>query len=210
MIEKKLRDKIAQLIACADAYAEAANQTERGVANATAWVTEALNVVQLAVPDRFQPYRQQIELAVYATVSQKVLTIAATLRSLLADVDLGLVSTLANTIRAEAFDNFLDHAVEYQKRKRKNEAGVIAAGVFEDTMRKIYADKIDKFSRPDLEQVIIVLTKKEVITVEQEKQARVAQLVRNKAAHADWDGFTMQGVDDTIKITKALIEAHLK
>jgi len=29
------------------------------------------------------------------------------------------------------------------------------------------------------------LTKKEVITVEQEKQARVAQLVRNKAAHAE-------------------------
>ena len=85
------------------------------------------------------------------TVSEKVLSMAAILRSMLADVDAGLVSTLANAIRAEAFANFLDHAVEYQKKKYKNEAGVILGVVFEDTMRKIYADRIDKVARPELE-----------------------------------------------------------
>lgn len=38
---------------------------------------------------------------------------------------------------------------------------------------------------------------------------RAAALVRNKSLHANWNGFTMDGVDATIKITKALIEAHL-
>ena len=59
-------------------------------------------------------------------------------------------------------------------------------------------------------KVTFALTKKEVITEEQARQARVAQLVRNKALHADWDGFTKEGVNDTVKITKALIEAHPK
>jgi hypothetical protein len=119
-------------------------------------------------------------------------------------------STLANAIRAETFDNFLDHAIEYQKKNRKDEAGAIAGIVFEDTMRKIFADKVDKFSRPGLEQVIIALTKNGTITDQQAKQARVGAHVRTKASHAEWSGFDMDGVNDTIKITKALIEAHLK
>src|SRR5882757_8338962 len=40
--------------------------------------------------------------------------------------------------------------------------------------------------------------------------ARLAAHVRTKATHANWDEFTMEGVSDTIKITKALIEAHLR
>ena len=42
----------------------------------------------------------------------------------------------------------------------------------------------------------MALTKSEVITEEQAKQARVAAHVRTKATHADWDEFTMQGVQD--------------
>lgn len=210
MVEKRLRNKIAQLIQRADACADAAKKTERGVADATAWVVEAINVVKLALPDPFQPYRTQIALTLAASLSQKVLTIAATLRSLLADVDAGLVSTLANAIRAETFDNFLDHAEAYRDCCAKDQAGVIAGVVFEDTMRKIYADKIDKMIRPDLEQVIIALTQQRVITEQQAKQARVAAHVRTKATHAEWGAFDSGGVDDTIKITKTLIAEHLK
>lgn len=214
MIEKKLRDKIEQLIARANDLENVAEsrRNDHWTASVDAWTTSVVNVIRLAVPDMFQPYRQAIESPVLRlqTTSQRLLIIRSTLQLLLADVEKGLVGTIANKIRAETFDDFLDLAVAYQGRGAKENAGVIAGVVFEDTMRKIYADKIDKVTRPDLEQVIIALTKKEVITEEQAKQARVAQLVRNKAAHADWDGFTMEGVNDTIKITKALIEAHLK
>ena len=40
-------------------------------------------------------------------------------------------------------------------------------------------------------------------------QARTAALVQNKATHADWNGFGMDGVDHTIKFTKALLKDHL-
>lgn len=211
MIEKRLRDKIAQLIDEADALAAMAVETDKGYAEATAWLVETLNVVKLALPDPFQPFRFQIELTARQTMSSvKVLTIAATLRSLLKDVDRGLVGTITNKIRGETFDDLLDLAVAYRGRDGKDQAGAVVSIVFEDTMRKIYADKIDKVAQPELEQVTIALTKKEVITEEQAAQARAAALVRNKALHANWNGFTMDGVDATIKITKALIEAYLK
>jgi hypothetical protein len=52
MIEKKLRDKIEELIASAPAHAEV--NTETDVALGMAWVTEAVNVVRLALPDPLQ------------------------------------------------------------------------------------------------------------------------------------------------------------
>ena len=210
MIEKRLRDKIAQLIGRAEQTFENAPieaRSERWLADGRAWIVEANHVVELALPDPLQAYRRQV---LIGSILERVLTMASILRSLLADIDAGLVGTIANKIRAETFDDFLDHATAYRDRGAKDQAGVIAGVVFEDTMRKIYADKIDKVSRLELEQVIIALTKQQVITDEQAKQARVAAYVRTKASHADWDGFSMDGVDDTIKITKALIEAHLK
>lgn len=126
-------------------------------------------------------WTRKIELAMsIPTVRQKLLTIAAMLQSMLADVDAGLAATLANAIRAETFDNFLDHAVAYQKESRKNEAGVIAAVVFENTMRKIYADKIDKLSKHELEQVIIQPAKNHVIT-EQQAHAPPTEMARQRS-----------------------------
>ena len=213
MIEKKLRDKIAQLIERAPTYtdAEIIERTGRWQADGEAWIVEAKNVVELAVPDFLNAYRNRMTTAtILGAMLERVQTIASLLRSLLADIDAGLIGTLKAKVQAETFEDFLDHAVAYRNRGGKDQAGVIAGVIFEDTMRKIYADNIDRVARPDLEQVIIALTKQQVITEEQAKQARVAQLVRTKATHAEWDGFTMDGVDDTIKITKALIEAHLK
>ncbi len=40
-------------------------------------------------------------------------------------------------------------------------------------------------------------------------QARTAALVRNEATHADWNAFDRDGVDHTIKFTKALLKDHL-
>ena len=90
----------------------------------------------------------------------------------------------------------------YRDRGGKDRAGVIAGVVSRTRCEKLYADKIDIVARPELEQVIIALTEKEVITDEQAKQARVATHARTK------DGFTMDGVDATIRLTKILIEAQ--
>jgi hypothetical protein len=60
---------------------------------------------------------------------------------------------------AEAFDDFLDHATDYLKRKMKNEAGTIAGAVFEDTTRRIYRDTIGDDEGKQLEYLINQLAK---------------------------------------------------
>jgi hypothetical protein len=100
----------------------------------------------------------------------------------------------------EAFDDFLDHATDYLKRKMKNEAGTIAGAVFEDTTRRIYRDTIGDDEGKQLEYLINQLAKSGVITGLQSKQAKVASHVKTKATHAQWDEFDLDGVGHTIEI----------
>ena len=90
------------------------------------------------------------------------------------------------------------------------EAGVIAGVVFEDTIRRIYRDKItDDDKGQKLEELINTLAKQNVITGQQSKQAKVAAHVRTKATHALWDEFDRAGVEATIQITKRFLREHL-
>ncbi len=89
------------------------------------------------------------------------------------------------------------------------EAGVIAGVVFEDTIRRIYRDKITDDKDQSLEDLINGLAKRDVITGQQSKQSKVAAHVRTKATHAQWDEFDLTGVEGTIQITKLLLREHL-
>jgi hypothetical protein len=129
---------------------------------------------------------------------------------LLPDFDAGLLGDLGNKIRAETFDDFLDHAEAYLKENRKMEAGVIAGVVFEDTVRRIYRDKIADDDRGrQLDGLISALASQTIITGQQSKQARVAAHVRGKATHALWDEFDLAGVESTIQITRVFLREHL-
>lgn len=214
MIEKRLRDKIEQLIARASGISDVpfGDRTEEWKANGEAWVTEAVNAVELAVPDYINAYRRRMVTASQFLIPlpERVPVIASLLRSLLGDIDAGLVGTFKTKVQAETFDNFLDHAVAHRHRGRKDQAAVIAGAVFEDTVRKIHADKIGGVTTGKrLDGLITDLTQKGVITQEQSRQARTAAFVRTKASHAEWTEFSLDGVTDTIKITKALLKTTL-
>jgi hypothetical protein len=85
------------------------------------------------VPAPNNAYRRQIEKMGddkrSSRYPQTVGSIAEVLHALLSDIDEGLLTTLANRVRAETFDVFLDHADLYLKERRKQEAGVIAGVV---------------------------------------------------------------------------------
>jgi hypothetical protein len=141
---------------------------------------------------------------------QRVASIAETLRALLPDIDAGLLGDLGDQVRAETFDNFLDHGAAYLADDRKMEAGVIAGVVFEDTIRRIYHNKIaDDDKGKNLEDLISALARKGVITGQQSKQAKVAAHVRSKATHALWDEFDIAGVQATTQLTRQFLADHL-
>ena len=214
MIEEKIRDKIINLVARSGrlsvSSAGVARDT-RHLSECQGWITEALNVIELAVPQPKNAYRRQIERIGESDgqYPQKVASMAEILRALLADIDVGLLGDLANKIRAEALEDFLDHSEQYLKHNRKNEAGVIAGVVFEDTVRRIYRDKVGDDAGLTLDPLINSLAAEGVITGQQGKQSKVAAHIRTKATHALWNEFDLEGVVDTIKLTKVLLREHL-
>ena len=92
-------------------------------------------------------------------------------------------------------------------RSRRDHAGV----VFEDTIRRIYRDKItDDDKGQKLEELINTLAKQNVITGQQSKQAKVAAHVRTEANSCSvGDEFDRAGVEATIQITKRFLREHL-
>jgi hypothetical protein len=70
---------------------------------------------------------------------------------------------------------------------------VISGVVFEDTVRRIYRDKVADDKDKSLEDMINALAKNGVITGQQSKQAKVAAHVRTKATLARWDEFEYCG-----------------
>ena len=91
----------------------------------------------------------------------------------------------------------------------KNEAGVIAGVVFEDTMRSISRNLEILESGIKLDQVIINLTKSGALLQIKAKRARAAAHVRTKATHAQRVEFELSDVEATISFTEELINAHL-
>lgn len=142
-------------------------------------------------------------------IHEGVAELGAVLRNLLWDADAGLLASVADQARAETFDDFLDHAEAYIAASRKNEAGVIAGVVFEDSLRRICR----KLSIPEkdvkLDLLISELSSKGKLTAVKAKRARVAAHVRTKASHAQWHEFEISDVEATIALTRELIASSL-
>ena len=147
MIEENIKRKIADLIGRARTIAtpDGVVHDEQHFGACEGWLVQARNVIQLAVPMPQNAYRQRIEEITNPegkAIVRCAISAAEVLRALLPDIDAGLVGDLGNKIRAATFDDFLDHAESYLQDGQKMQAGVIAGVVFEDTICRIYRDKI--------------------------------------------------------------------
>ena len=179
----------------------------------SAWLTSAQNLVHLIFSDPSSPYRWKTDLIASRSfghmIHSSVGELAAVLIALQNDADLGLLASVADSVRAETFDNFLDHSDAYLRKNSKNEAGVIAGVVFEDTVRRICRKNKIVEKGVQVDQLISDLSSKAVISGMKAKRARVAAHVRTKATHAQWDEFEVKDVRATIEFTRELIDSKL-
>lgn len=171
------------------------------------WVASALNVLQLVFPDPTSSHRTRA--SVMAPASNKVGKINAILRAALLDIEAGVIATVADAARGEVFDDFLDHADQFLRANRIDRAGVVAGVVFEDTTRRACTKHGIPEKNEDLEQLIIALTKRGLLTDLKAKRARVAAGLRTKATHAQWDEVERSDVEETIKFTREMIDTLL-
>lgn len=144
-IEEAIRARIERLLTQSLALS-ASNQHGQATStqqcqDCSGWLVSAQNAIHLLCESPTNAYRAKADRLVAINhgwgINGAVGEVAAILRCLLVDADAGLLSSLADQARAETFDNFLDHADSYVSEGRKNEAGVIAGVVFEDTLRRI-------------------------------------------------------------------------
>jgi hypothetical protein len=179
----------------------------------SAWLTSAQHIVYLICAEIKTPY-----LARANSIAEKdhgwlinlgVGEMAALLRTLLADANAGLLSSVADRARAETFDDFLDHADQYLADQRKNESGVIAGVVYEDTLRRISRRLGITEKGVKLDALISELSSRGELSAVKAKRARVAAHVRTKASHAQWDEFESSDVQATIEFTRELVCSKL-
>lgn len=144
-IEESIKTRIGQLLtqsgslAVGNEHGQAAS--ERQCQECSGWLVSAQNAVHLVCNSPTMPYRAKADALVARqhgwVIHAAVGEMAAILRVLLVDADAGLLASVTDQVRAEAFDDFLDHADTYLRDTRKNEAGAIAGVVFEDTSRRL-------------------------------------------------------------------------
>lgn len=179
----------------------------------SAWLTAAQNLVHIICTDPDTPYRAKADrIAMRARgymIHTDVGDLAAVLTALKNDADLGLLASVADRVRAETFDDFLDHADVYLQGDREKEAGVIAGVVFEDAVRRLCRKCMIPEKGKRLDQLISILSSKGEISGIQAKRARVAAHVRTIATHAEWDEFGLQDVRATIEFSRELIGSKL-
>ena len=217
VLEEKIRNKFDELITSSatlklgNAHGQILNIQHSQACKA--WLASAQNLAHLVLGLSSNPYKTTIDkicsinrgLCIHDSVGD----VASILKSLLSDIHNGLISSIENQTKAVVFDDFLDHAKEYAKRNLSKESGVISGVVFEDTLRTICRNHNIEEKGQKLDELISVLSNREIFNQAKAKRARVAAHVRTKATHAQWNEFDMSDVNETIAFTEELITNNL-
>ena len=216
-IEDKIKERITSLIENAQDLSEGDKHgqvlSSDHESKCKGWLAAAANIIQLICADSASAYKNEFQKILDANygynIPQAIGDGRAILEALLSDINNDLLASIADSARAETFDNFLDHAKDYFDAGEKRESGVIAGVVFEDTIRRL-CDK-HKISQTgvNLDELISQLAKSGIFSGTKAKRARVSAHVRTKATHAQWDEFDLSDVEVTIGFTEEIIVNHI-
>lgn len=179
-----------------------------------AWITSALNAISVICPNPDSAFRSRetwfANGCSHMTANRYVGELCAVLGNLLEEIDSGMLISVETSITAGVLDDFLDHAEVYHKAGKKDQAGVIAGVVFEDSVRKLSEKHGVNSQSAKLDDLISELAKLDVFTQTKAKRARAAADVRTKATHADWTKFDSNDVRATIEFTRELLREELE
>jgi len=212
-IEIRIQDLLNEATWLAQSDSSGAAFSDEQCAECFAWLVSAQHIIQTICSEINTPYLNRANSIAEEEhgwrINQGVRKMAAILKHLLADINAGLLSSISNNVRAETFDDFLEHAEKYHSENKKNESGAIAGVVFEDTIRRICKKFEIQESGIKLDSLISELSSRGKISSAKAKRARAAAHVRTKATHAQWDEFELTDVKATIEFTREIISEKL-
>lgn len=124
------------------------------------------------------------------------------LKALKSDLELGYLSTIRELIHADMFADFLDMATYLQTEGYKDAAAVMAGGVLEQHLRQLCPKhaislEVDSGNGPrprKADSMNAELARGNVYTRGEQKQVTAWLDLRNKAAHAQYNEYSMEEV----------------
>jgi hypothetical protein len=131
------------------------------------------------------------------------------LKAMLYDIDAGLITSVADAARGELFDGLLDQSVAYLNAGKAPQAGVLAAAVFEDVVRRACVKNGLEEKGIGLDQLITTLVNMGLLTPIKAKRARAATGLGAQAMHAQWTAVDQFDVQATIATTRDFIDQLL-
>ena len=171
---------------------------QQATADAQYWLARTVSVLQTFLPASSYHFTEAVRMAGHAhrqggIIRVDVDALRGHLRFLRDAVAEGSLSNIENELRSADFATFLQHAREYLLADKKMEASVIAAAVFEDTIKRLgVAYNIADLSK--LDSTISSLRNVGAISSIEAKQFRYLSGIRNAALHAAWDEFDLDAV----------------
>lgn len=129
------------------------------------------------------------------------------LRNLKGEVEAGLLASLQRVVSGEVLSDFLQlsrQALDEKGDGPKNVAAVLAAALFEDTIRRLAKSN----SIPHIEKLQDVITELKSIGVLQGSQVGIANSYlnfRNNALHAQWDKIERESVASVLGFVEQIL-----
>ena len=137
--------------------------------------------------------------------------VVGTLRAMRGDVRGGLVGTVERKGAGLALGDFLalaKEAIDEGTDESKNVAAVLAAALFEDTVRQLGASKARVVGRPGLQEVLTALKAAKVLEGASYTITQGYLKFRNDALHADWSKIGRPAVESCIGFAEGLLRDH--
>ncbi len=177
------------------------------------WLTRAVNAVERITGKDSTYSREAVGIArgahrVGGISIDNIQMLVGHLRALSDIIQRGYLTTIEDEVSATDFREFLSHARAFHEAGKKIEASVIAASVFEDTLRKV-ADRNQIDRTKEVDTLISALKRTGAISKTDAQQFRYYAGLRNAALHASWDEFDIGQVADLIQGTEKLIQEEL-
>lgn len=187
---------------------------EKRIPEFRSWLASASNLIHFVVLPKM-PLAMECDLLMEDPylkqgVRSKILVLMLGLLTGVKDEwDHGLLGKIEYIVAGATFDDFLDHAAEYDRGNKKVEAAVLGSAVLEDTVKKIAQKNGIQTGGKTLEPLINALVKANVLTSVKGRRVKAYAGVRNHALHAKWEQFEISDVGELIKGTRELVENYL-